>query len=158
MEWDITGGFKKQISWQNGGKLSCYLPVSSQKTQTGGADFITEYHYLYAVTLVVGWSVNWGALLHHPPLVCLSLWRPSDLLEFDWHGPEENEVRAVRVLWGKMCQGYAEPTKFTATHQIVVPDRPETIPYPKWITQSYKMDSFGCSKYNAVVISMVNVQ
>lgn len=84
--------------------MSCYLPVSSQKAKTGRADFITEYLYLYAVTLVVGWSENWGALLHHPPLVCLSLGRSSDLLKFDWHGPEESEVWAIRVLWGKACK------------------------------------------------------
>lgn len=53
--------------------MSCYLPVSSQKAQTGGADFVTEHHYLYAVTLVVGGAENWGAFLHHPPLVCLIL-------------------------------------------------------------------------------------
>lgn len=28
-----------------------YIPVSSQKTQTGGADFIIEHHDLYVVAL-----------------------------------------------------------------------------------------------------------
>lgn len=51
----------------------CYLPVSSQKAQTGGADFVIEYHYLYTVTILVGGGKNWGAFLHHPPLVWLFL-------------------------------------------------------------------------------------
>lgn len=81
-----------------------YLPMSSQEAQTGGADFITEHHDLYTVTLVLRGGENWGALLYHPPLVCLFLWAPVDLFKFDWHGSEESqsaEIWAVRVLWGK---------------------------------------------------------
>ena len=65
-----------KISW-----FPLNLPVSSQKAQTGGADFIIEHHNLYAVTFVLGGGENWGALLHHPPLVSLFV-RPIDLLKF----------------------------------------------------------------------------
>lgn len=47
--------------------------MSSQETQAGGADFVTEHHDLYTVTLVLRGGENWGALLHHPPLVSFFL-------------------------------------------------------------------------------------
>lgn len=66
------------------------VPVSGQKAQAGGADFITEYHDLYVVTLGISWREIWWTLFHHPPLVWIHLGFSRNLLEFDGHGPEES--------------------------------------------------------------------
>lgn len=74
-----------------------YLPMSSQEAQTGRTDFVTEYNYFDAVTVVVGWTR--GTLLYHPPLVSLTLLHTAhDLLKFDGHRPEETKVWTVRVI------------------------------------------------------------
>lgn len=74
------------------------VPVSGQKTQTGGADFIAEYHDLYVAALGTGWGGSWWTLFHHPPLVYICLWFSRNLLEFDGHGPEESHLFTVHVL------------------------------------------------------------
>lgn len=73
--------------------------MSSQKAQTGWTDFIVEHHDLDAVTARVGEVGNRGALLHHPPLVCLLVGAPVGLLQPERQGPEESQsldvLRAV---------------------------------------------------------------
>lgn len=80
---------------------------------------------------------HWSASPSDAPVICWSL-IDMGLKKTRSERSECSEGRCARVM--------------------LSPQGSQTIPYSKWITQSYKMDSFGCSKYNAVVISMVNVQ
>lgn len=88
---------RRQTSWQYSLGV-CVVPMSGQKAQTGGADFITEYHHLYVVTLGIGWRESRWTLFHHPPLVWIYLWFSRNLLEFDGHGPEESQLFTLHVL------------------------------------------------------------
>lgn len=83
--------------------VSCYLPMSSQKAQTGRTDFVVEHQNLYALTLQLARGENRRALLHHPPLVSVVLCRLIDLFKFNSHRSEESqcmEVWTLRQIWG----------------------------------------------------------
>lgn len=73
--------------------------MSSQKAQTGGADFVVEHADLDAATFGLRGGENGGALLHHPPLVRLLVRCPVDLLQSNGHGPEESQRLEVWTLW-----------------------------------------------------------